>query len=429
MKVSFYNIGCKVNFAEISEIQEQFRYFGHEIVPFGQSANAVFIHTCTVTNQADADSRKFIRRAVRDNPNSFIGVLGCYSQLGSNVLKEIEGVDAIFGNEEKFHILELVNSFTKNSKTEIFIDKLDNAEFHTACSVDNDVHTRIALKIQDGCDYFCTYCAVPYSRGRSRSMEFEKVIDKIHQLADNGIKEIVLSGINLGDYKTETGKTFTNLIESIEKLNIDTRIRISSIEPNLLTDRIIDIISTSKIFCNHFHIPLQSGSDKVLNLMKRRYNTEMFANLILKINKNIPTAGIGIDIINGFPGETESEFNVTYDFLSSLDISYLHVFSYSDREIAESSKFNDKVSKLDIKERTLKLRELSDSKKDVFYLNNLQSIQRFIPEKFYIDNSIIDGWTDNYIKINIKSNQNLDKAFYNIRLLELTDEAVLSELI
>ncbi len=428
MKVSFYNIGCKVNFAEISQIQEQFKDFGYEIVHFGDRADAVFIHTCTVTNQADADSRKFIRRAVRDNPYSYIGVMGCYSQLSSDKLSIIEGVDAIFGNEEKFHILELVPSFTKNSQTEIFIDKLESAEFHSACSVDNEVHTRIALKIQDGCDYFCNYCAVPYSRGRSRSMDFNQVIDKVAELADTGVKEIVLSGINLGDYRN-SGKIFEDLIYEIDKLNINTRLRISSIEPNLLTEKILDIIASSKVFCHHFHIPLQSGSDTVLSMMKRRYDTIYFRKLIGMINTKIPNSCIGIDIINGFPGETQEEFTKTYNFINSLDISYLHVFSYSDRDIAAASKFKDKVSKSDIKLRTAQLRELSEAKRIKYYKNNINTVHRFIPERYYPDKGYIDGWTDNYIRVNIKAEAPLEKDFYNIKLIELKGDAILSDLI
>lgn len=429
MKVSFYNIGCKVNFAEISQIQEQFKDCGYEIVPFGEIADAVFIHTCTVTNQADADSRKFIRKAVRNNPNAYIGVLGCYSQLGSDKVSVIDGVDAIFGNEEKFHILELAGNFTKNTKTEIYIDKLDNAEFHSACSVDNEVHTRIALKIQDGCDYFCTYCAVPYSRGHSRSMPYNQVIDKVSELYSGGVKEIVLSGINLGDYKTNDGKRFEDVVAGIDKLNIDTRLRISSIEPNLLTDGILDIISQSKVFCPHFHIPLQSGSDTVLDMMKRRYNTSNFRNLIDRINSKIPNCCIGIDLINGFPGETESEFEKTYSFVESLNISYLHVFSYSDREIAVASKFPNKVTKDEKKARTARFRDLSESKRIVYYKNNLNTIQRIIPERFYPDRNIIDGWTDNYIRVNISSNHELKKDFYNVRLLELVGDVVVGELV
>lgn len=429
MKVAFYNIGCKVNFAEISTIQEQFKAADHQIVEFGESADAVFIHTCTVTNQADSDCRKTIRKARRDNPNAFIGVMGCYSQLKPEEIAEIEGVDIILGNEEKFKILDLVNDFAKKSQPEIHTDMLKDSEFHFATSIDNEVHTRIALKIQDGCDYYCTYCAVAYSRGRSRSMEFADLEKSVLKLNADGAKEIVLSGINIGEYKSKTGENFTDAVKMISELPIQSRLRISSIEPNLVTDEILDTIANSKVFCPHFHIPLQSGSDTILKKMNRRYDTEIFSNLISRIHDKIENCCIGIDVICGFPGETDELFDETYQLLKNTNFAYLHVFTYSDRDIAKASKFENKIPKTVKKQRTKLLRELSDSKKVEYHNKCIGSIARIIPEKYFADRQEISAWTDNYVRVHFKSDSDLPKEYFNVRIISNEGDYCQAELL
>jgi threonylcarbamoyladenosine tRNA methylthiotransferase MtaB len=312
MKISFYNLGCKVNFAETAQLQDDFRKLGFEIVDFESESDIVFINTCTVTHKADADSRKIIRRAIRQNPKAFIAVGGCYSQLASEHLKEIDGIDAVLGANEKFRINELISVFSKREAPEIFISEKDDAEFYPACSADSNLRMRAVLKIQDGCDYFCTYCAVPHARGRSRSIPFDHIIPFLHDIENQGYKEVVLTGINLGDYRYE-GKEFADVLDLIDREELGLRIRISSLEPDLINDEIIDIVADSKSICPHFHIPLQSGSDSILKSMRRRYDTKYFMDLIDKINKRIPDCGIGIDVIVGFPGETEEHFNETYN--------------------------------------------------------------------------------------------------------------------
>jgi threonylcarbamoyladenosine tRNA methylthiotransferase MtaB len=429
MKVSFYNIGCKVNFAEMSTIQENFKKANHDIIPFGEKADAIFIHTCTVTNQADSDCRKTIRKARRDNPEAFIAVLGCYAQLKPDEIAEIEGVDAVLGNEEKFDALELIQDFQKRKQALIKAEGLKQAKFHPACSIENSAHTRIAFKIQDGCDYFCTYCAVAHSRGRSRSMDFAELKNTLIKLGEEGAKEVVLSGINIGEYKSPTGEKFSDVLKLINELDLDYRVRISSIEPNLMNEECLKQIDISRNICKHFHIPLQSGSDSILKKMNRRYEVSTFTNLIEQINSRYDNPCIGIDVICGFPGETEEYFNETYNLLKSLDFSYLHVFTYSDRDIAGASKFPDKTPKDEKKRRTKLLRELSEDKRKAFYQKNLGLTHRIIPETYHSEPSYQSAWTDNYVKIKINSDSELNKEFYNIKITSFEDEYCIGEVI
>lgn len=416
MKVSFYNLGCKVNFAETSILQEQLKTAGHEIVRFGEPADAVFVHTCTVTNNADSDCRKLIRRIHREFPDAIIGVFGCYAQLHPEEIAEIDGVKLILGNEEKFELDIFLKNCEKDSNCEIYTDGLKNAEFHAATSIDNEVHTRTALKIQDGCDYFCTYCAVAYSRGRSRSMNFGDLREEVLSLNFVQAKEIVLSGINIGEYSSE-GKNFTDAVKMLDSLPLDLRIRISSIEPNLVTEEIIDTIAKSKIFCHHFHIPIQSGSDTILKMMNRRYTSNFFAQQIERIHSKIKNCCIGIDVIAGFPGETDELFQETYDLLSNIDFAYLHVFSYSDRSVARASKFENKVPNLIKKHRTNQLIELSQQKKTQFYDKNVGKIARIIPETFHAETGDTTAWTDNYVKVRFETAAQLPKEFFNVEIL------------
>ncbi len=408
MKISFYNIGCKVNFSETAEIQEQFEKLGHSIVPFGNPSDAVLINTCTVTREADADCRKIIRRAIRTSPNAFIGVMGCYAQLRSDEISAIEGVDAIFGNEEKYHIPELIGNFQKRNKLGLYIGKLEHVEFHGASSVDNENHTRVVLKIQDGCDYVCTYCTIPSARGGSRSMKFDDLRNKLLELNETEFNEIILSGVNLGEYKAPTGENFTDVVKLVESLDLKLRFRISSIEPNLVKPDLLEIISNSEKMCPHFHIPLQSGSPDILKLMKRRYNIDVFTNLVHDIKEKIPDCCIGIDVISGFPGETDSHFKETYDLLNSLPISYLHVFTYSKRDGTEAAVYPNEVPHNTKKDRTHALRALSDKKKNEFYQSQNGKIKTVIPEQYDESTNTWKGWTENYVKVVFKNEQKKD---------------------
>lgn len=416
MKIYFVNMGCKVNFAEISIMKEAFLEAGNSAVETPEECDAAVINSCTVTSRADADCRKVVHRILRAAPNAAIAVVGCHAQTESEDVLKIEGVDYILGNEEKFRITEILTSPEKRTSPLVLINEIDSAKFHSATSIDNEAHTRTAVKIQDGCDYFCTYCAVAYSRGRSRSIDFDDLKNEILKLDSENAKEIVLSGINIGEYKSN-GKNFRDVVEMLDSLPVDMRFRISSIEPNLLTDEIISMIAKPESrFCPHFHIPLQSGCDRILKRMNRRYTTGHYAERIAEIHSKIENCCIGIDVICGFPGETDEDFNATYDFLEKLDFAYLHVFTYSDRPIAAASKYPDKVPPQIKKQRTNALRELSEKKRKLFYAKFTGKTARIIPETFFPDKNEMTGWTDNYVRVKFHTKNKLPKEFIEVNI-------------
>ncbi|MGC8748331.1 MAG: tRNA (N(6)-L-threonylcarbamoyladenosine(37)-C(2))-methylthiotransferase MtaB [Candidatus Kapaibacteriota bacterium] len=430
MRVSFYNIGCKVNFAELSQIQKQFEQLGAQVVEFGEPCDTVIINTCTVTSMADADCRKIIRRALRTNPKAFIAVTGCYAQMHAEEIAKINGVDAIFGTKYKFDIPVLIEKFEKFEKPKIFVSELDGKiPYHFAVSLDNESRTRVVLKIQDGCDYTCTYCIIPKARGKSRSLPFDVLKQKILELNESEFEEVVISGINVGEYKDENGKTFTDVVELVEKLQPRQRFRISSIEPNKLTDRIIEIVSQSNVFCPHFHIPLQSGSDFVLKLMRRRYNTEKYRQVVYKIKEMIPEACIGVDVITGFPGETDELFEETYNFLESLPISYLHVFTYSDRIGTVANEMQSKVAHEVKKYRTRQLRKLSELKRRVFYESQIGQTFQVVPEEYNQINGMWKGWTENYIRCEFPAEPSLSHKRVRVRLVSVLGETCLGTVV
>lgn len=402
MNISYYNIGCKVNFSEIATIQQKLEQRGHTSVVFGEKSDAVIINTCSVTNNADSDARKIIRRALRKNPDALICVLGCYAQLKPGEIAQIDGVDAVFGTKEKFNVINYIESKSKRDKPDIFVSDLTDLPFHTACSEDNESHTRLTLKIQDGCDYVCTYCTIPKARGNSRSMPFDELKAKILELNSSDYSEIILSGVNLGEYLSPTGENLLDLIKFIESSNLKLRFRISSIEPNLIKTEIIDIISNSSTFCHHFHIPLQSGSPEILKLMKRRYKAEYFENLIYTIKEKMPDCCIGVDVISGFPGETDENFWETYNLIEKLPLSYLHAFTYSERNNTPAADYPGVVPFEVRKSRTLALRELSDKKRRQFYLSQLGKFKILLPEDYDPLENILSGWTENYIKTKLQ---------------------------
>lgn len=411
----------------MSELQEQFEKLGHTITPFGEITDAVLINTCTVTREADADCRKIIRRAQKISPDAFIGVMGCYAQLRSDEISSIDGVDAIFGNEEKYYIPELIGNFKKRNQLGIYVGKLEHIEFHGASSSDNHNHTRMVLKIQDGCDYVCTYCTIPAARGGSRSMKFDDLRNKLLALNQTDFYEVVLSGVNLGEYKAPTGENFTDVIKLIDSLDLKLRFRISSIEPNLVKPELLDVVSRSKKMCPHFHIPLQSGSPEILRLMKRRYKLEIFTNLVQNIKSNIPDCCIGVDIITGFPGETDSHFQETYNLLNELPVSYLHVFTYSKRDGTAASEYPNEVPYPVKIERTHKLRALSDIKKNEFYTSQISKIKTVIPERYDESTGLWQGMTENYVKAFFQNhNQN---SLVKVKLLRQELNSVIAEVV
>lgn len=429
MKISFYNLGCKVNLADISRIGRQFEELGHEVVEYGQQSDMVLINTCTVTHRADADCRKIVRRSMRTSPEAFIGVLGCYAQLQPDEIVKIEGVDAVFGQKEKFMIPELVQDFTKSGSASILVSDAGEAEFHTSAVSDNSGRTRAVLKLQDGCDYRCTFCTIPDARGHSRSMPLERIEGEFNTLWQEGYKEVVIAGINLGDYRTPEGHSFVDVAKVVDGLEIPLRVRISSIEPNLLKPRVLDVVMNSERFVPHFHIPLQSGSQDILMKMKRRYRTKNYRKLIEDIKSRNPDTCIGADVIVGFPGESEEHFQETYDFIDSLPISYLHVFTYSERPGTPAAEMPDSVPHDVRKNRTNILRRLSVHKQMDFYESQVGKEKSFLPETYDKNSGTWKGWTENYVPVIVKAPADLAQQPHPVRLTKHIGDRVLAELI
>jgi len=429
MKVSLHTLGCKVNYAETAQLINKFEELGYQITEFGEESDIIIINTCSVTNNADIEARKIIRRAKRNSPNAFLGVMGCYAQLKPQEVAQIEGVDGVFGQREKFRIPSIIHNYLNGEKTQVNVSCIEDLPFESALTTDNELRTRAFLKIQDGCNYFCSFCTIPYARGRSRSIDFSLLPKQFEKIVQSGYKEVVISGINLGDYKSKNGENFIDVVRLISQLNYDLRVRISSIEPNLLNDDIIDIVANSPNFCKHFHIPLQSGSAEILRKMKRRYNPEYYYNLIEKINKKIPNCGIGIDVIVGFPGETDEKFIETYKFLEKLSFSYLHVFTYSERDNTPAVKYPNPVPINERKKRTNILRNLSLSKKKQFYKKQIGNTLVVIPETYDNSNNTWKSWSDNYVRVKFNASENLNKEFYSIFIENAEEEYVNGKLI
>jgi len=414
-RIALKTIGCKLNFAETSTISREFSNRGFDIVEFSTKADVYIINTCTVTANADKDCRKAVHQANRNNPKAFVAMVGCFSQLKSEEANSIKGVNIVLGNDEKFNVFEYYQDFRNTNGVFDYhgnIDKLD--EFNSSYSTDE--RTRAVLKVQDGCDYECTYCTIPLARGKSRSNNIENTMQQAKEITKTNTREIVLTGVNTGDFGRGANETFFDLVKKLDKLEDIDRIRISSIEPNLLTAEMIDFIAKSKLFVPHFHIPLQSGSNKILKDMRRRYQRELFTERIEKIKSTMPDCCIGVDVIVGFPTETEKDFQETYDFLNNLDISYLHVFSYSPRDNTKALEFENIVSHAQRKERSKILHELSDSKQNTFY-NNFIGKDRKVLFESYSDGRI-QGHTENYIKVIVSGNEELRNKIVTVKLVE-----------
>jgi threonylcarbamoyladenosine tRNA methylthiotransferase MtaB len=442
MKIHFINIGCKVNFAEASRLKKMFENIDFEVIDFAEKADVILINTCTVTNNSDADSRKLIRRTRKNNPNSFIGVFGCYAQLNPNKIKELE-VDAIFGINEKFNIPNLIPDLIKTKKENKnppkaanYVTKIDNEKFDFAFSADSDSRTRGFLKLQDGCDFHCSYCAIPAARGNSRSIEFDEILPQIDELKNANYKEIVVSGINLSDYKSKSGENFYDLIELISNLDYNIRFRISSIEPQIINEKLLELIAKScnnseknSNICPHFHIPLQSGSDEILQKMKRRYNTKQFQQIIDLIDSYIPNSFIGLDVISGFPSESQENFNETKNFISELNISALHCFTYSKRDGTIAAEMPNQIPKIEKKRRTNELIKISNEKQAKFLQKNIGKSLILLPEKFDSENNLHFGHTENYVSVCVKTNEKLENDFYKVKIAEVIDTKAVGILI
>ena len=413
--VTLHTLGCKLNYSETSTIAKDFSSKGFELKNYGEISDVFVLNTCSVTENADKECRQIVRSIIRNNPETYIIVTGCYAQLQPDEIASIEGVDLVLGIKEKFKLFDYIENYDKKELSCIYRSPVEEAkDFGEAFSADTDSRTRAFLKIQDGCNYKCSFCTIPMARGSSRSLEISKIIDNANKIIDSGYKEIVLTGVNTGDYNFDIGEKNFRLIsvlEELEKLNID-RIRISSIEPNLLTDEIISFVKTSTKFCNHFHIPMQSGDNEILKLMRRRYNREFYRDLINKLNEEIKDVGIGADVMTGFPGETEEHFRNTYDFINSLPVSYLHVFSYSERKNTDSVEFKGRVDVRERKNRSEILRNLSNKKKFDFY-SKFSGTEQSVLFETRKDDDFIEGLTTNYIRVKIRASESESQDFEN----------------
>ncbi len=425
--VAFNTLGCKLNFSETSTIANLFLDNNYSRVAFNNKADIYIINTCSVTANADRKCRQIIRKAVKNNANAIVVVIGCYAQLKPKEISEIKGVNVVLGANEKFNILKYIKDLdNKQAPKVISCDVNDVDNFFPAFSFGD--RTRSFLKVQDGCDYECTYCTIPLARGKSRNDTVENTVNQAKKIAEKEVKEIILTGVNIGDFGQSTGESFTSLVKELDKVEGIERYRISSIEPNLITDEIINIVSSSKRFVPHFHIPLQSGTDTLLAIMKRRYNTELYKNKIETINKLIPEASIGVDVIIGFPGETDEDFNTTYNFLNSLDISYLHVFTYSDRENTLSNNMDNKVNPKVKDERSKMLHILSDKLQRRFYEKNLGQEKEVLFET-QKKNGKMFGFTDNYVKVELDFDKNLVNNITKVQLLSINEDGNVNAII
>ena len=429
-KVAYYTLGCKLNFSETSTIARNVANEGFERVDFSEAADLYVINTCSVTENADKRFKTIVKQALKANSEAFVAAVGCYAQLKPEDLAAVDGVDLVLGATEKFNLTSYIDDLTKNDHGSVHSCEIEEADFYVGSYSIGD-RTRAFLKVQDGCDYKCTYCTIPLARGISRSDTLENVLKNAKEISARGIKEIVLTGVNIGDYgKGEFGNkkhehTFFELVQALDEVNGIERLRISSIEPNLLKNETIDFVAGSKTFVPHFHIPLQSGSDTLLKLMKRRYLSNIYVNRVTQIKQVMPHACIGVDVIVGFPGETDELFLETYNFLNELPISYLHVFTYSERENTEAAEMKDVVPNNIRAKRSKMLRGLSVKKRRAFYESQIGTQRTAL---FEADNreGYIYGFTENYVKVKAPWNPALVNTLQPVQLLEIANDGLVT---
>jgi len=457
-KVAFYTLGCKLNFSETSTIGEQFLKKGYEVIDYNDKADVFVINTCTVTDNADKECRQIVRRALKNNPEAYIIVTGCYAQLRPDEIIKIDGVDAVLGSNEKFKLFDYINRFEKQKLSCIHVSPTEELdEFNSSFSTEGNDRTRAFFKVQDGCDYKCSFCTIPLARGKSRSAKPDEVVKEFKQLLEAGFKEIILTGVNVGDYsynldhnlnhdlirkfkedqKQEQGKVQEQeqeieidlflLLKKMFAVEGDYRIRISSIEPNLLNENILNLTASEARLCNHFHIPLQSGSSRVLKLMQRRYKAEDYKELIISAVKKIPNLAIGVDVIVGFPGETEEDFLETYTFLRDLPISYLHVFTYSERPNTKAIEIPGTVDYVERKRRNNMLRILSEKKRHEFYHKMVDKELIALFEYEERDREM-RGFTSNYVRIKAPFNSELINKFVPVKIKEIEENICTAEI-
>lgn len=425
-KVAFYTLGCKLNYSETSTISRMFEQKGHKKVDFTDTPDIFIINTCSVTENADKKCHKIVREARGISPDAYIAIIGCYAQLKPAEIAAIPGVDAVLGAAEKFRLVELLDGFVRTPETVVYTSDIEEANrFNTSYSLHD--RTRTFLKVQDGCDYSCTFCTIPLARGGSRSDSILNIVKTAEDIGRTEVREIVLTGVNTGDFGIQNGKRverFIDLINALDDIEGVDRFRISSIEPNLLTDEIISFVAGSKRFVPHFHIPLQSGSDKILKLMKRRYLRELYTERVQSIKSRIPHCCIGVDVIVGFPGETDDDFLETYQFLNELDISYLHVFTYSERENTMAATMDGSVPGKKRAERSKMLHILSDKKRRRFYEINLGKSFTALFEND-VEDGMMHGFTENYIRVVAKYDPMLINELKHVTLCGINEKGLM----
>jgi threonylcarbamoyladenosine tRNA methylthiotransferase MtaB len=421
-RVALHTLGCKLNFAETSTIGRQFVSRGFDVVNLDEAVDVVVLNTCSVTERADRDARQWLRRVSRKSPNALVIVTGCYAQLEPEEIASIDGVDFVLGSKEKFEMFQYVNDLKKSGYPQVYVSDIDtDSGFGQAFSADVGSRTRAFLKIQDGCDYTCAFCTIPLARGESRSIPIDSVVDQANEIVARGYKEIVLTGVNVGDYGRKIGTNALELMKSLERVVGLERIRVSSVEPNLMTEEMVDFMVGSPVFCNHFHIPLQSGSDTVLKRMRRRYLTDDYRRIVKYIRMKDPDAGIGADVIVGFPGESEVEFEETYRFLADLPVSYFHVFTYSERPGTPAKTLDGAVEPSIRARRSRMLRILGRKKRRGFFL---QFVDRVLPVLFESSKNgeEISGLTSNYIRVVAPLGASFENRIVPVQIREAGDE-------
>ncbi|MBT1690746.1 tRNA (N(6)-L-threonylcarbamoyladenosine(37)-C(2))-methylthiotransferase MtaB [Dawidia soli] len=427
-KVAFYTLGCKLNYSETSTISRMFEQKGYKKVDFTDTPDIFIINTCSVTENADKKCHKIVREARGISPDAYVAIIGCYAQLKPKEISEIPGVDAVLGAAEKFRLVELLDGFVRPPQATVYASDIARADtFNTSYSLHD--RTRTFLKVQDGCDYSCTFCTIPLARGNSRSDSIENILRTAREIAATDVREVVLTGVNTGDFGLQEGKRverFIDLARALDQVEGIDRFRISSIEPNLLTDEIIAFVAASQRFVPHFHIPLQSGSNKILRLMRRRYQRELYVERVARIRELMPQACIGVDVIVGFPGETQEDFLETYRFLNDLDISYLHVFTYSERENTPAAEMPDPVPGSQRADRSRMLHILSDKKRRKFYEDNIGREATVLFEHD-VENGMMHGFTENYVRVVAKYDPVLVNELRRVNLCRINDQSLLME--
>ena len=416
--VAIHTLGCKLNFSESSSIVRQLQNHGYTRVDFSDLADIYIINTCSVTENADKKCKNTVKQLMRRNPEAFVVIIGCYAQLKPREIAEIPGVDMVLGAKEKFNLIEHLHELSKHDKAVVYESNIkETRDFVPAFSFGD--RTRSFLKVQDGCDYFCSFCTIPLARGKSRSASVEETLSKANEVANTGVKEVVLTGVNIGDYGQSWGGNLLDLLIELDKIEGIERFRISSIEPNLLSNEIIEFVANSKRFVHHFHIPLQSGSDEILTKMRRKYLTELYAGRIRKIKEIMPNACIGVDVIVGFPGEEEEHFLESYNFVKDLEVSYLHVFPYSERNNTTARKLQNKVSKAEKVDRAKRLRLLSHKLKRKFYEEQLGKKHRVLFEAEKLEDGKMHGFSANYVRYETDYDESLVNQIIELNFDEI----------